>query len=65
MKKPPTLHATGVHRLPEDPSNWHLNSEAVVRARSGIALAREALTRATANQPHAAGSLGEDRAAAA
>ena len=55
MKKPPTLHTSGVHRLPEGPASWHLDDTTRQRALAGIALARAALATALAgHQPEPA-----------
>ena len=48
MKKRPTLHTSGVHRLPEGPASWHLDDTTRQRALAGIALARAALATALA-----------------
>ena len=50
MKRRPTLHTSGVHRLPEGRSAWQLDDATVERARTGIALARAALDRARSGQ---------------
>ena len=46
MKKRPTLHTSGVHRLPEGPTAWHLDDATRRRALAGIAKARAALAAA-------------------
>ena len=50
MTKRPTLHASGVHRLPEGPSSWRLDDTTRQRALAGIAQARAALAAALASQ---------------
>ena len=50
MKKRPTLHTSGVHRLPEGPASWHLDDTTRQRALAGIAQARAALAAALASQ---------------
>lgn len=50
MKKPPTLHTSGVHRLPEGPAAWQLDDAARTRALAGIAKARAALAAAVAHR---------------
>ena len=50
MKRRPTLHSSGVHRLPEGRSAWQLDDATIDRARTGIALARAALDRARSGQ---------------
>ena len=55
MKKAPTIHTSGVHRLPEGPASWHLDDTTRQRALAGIALARAALATALAgHQPEPA-----------
>jgi hypothetical protein len=49
MKKPPTLHSTGVHRLPEGPAAWQIDDATRQRALAGIAQARAALAAALAS----------------
>ena len=49
MKKRPTLHTSGVHRLPEGPASWHLDDTTRQRALAGIAQARAALAAALAS----------------
>jgi len=49
MKKRPTLHTTGVHRLPEGPASWQLDDATRQRALAGIAQARAALAAALAS----------------
>ncbi|MEX1218326.1 MAG: hypothetical protein WEA11_07400 [Acidimicrobiales bacterium] len=48
MKKRPTLHTTGAHRLPEGPASWQLDDATRQRALAGIAQARAALAAALA-----------------
>lgn len=50
MKKRPTLHSTGAHRLPEGPAAWQLDDATRQRALVGIAKARAALAAALATQ---------------
>lgn len=50
MTKRPTLHSSGVHRLPEGPAAWQLDDATRQRALAGIAKARAAL--AAAVGPH-------------
>jgi hypothetical protein len=50
MKKRPTLHSTGVHRLPEGPAAWQIDDATRQRALAGIAQARAALAAALASQ---------------
>jgi len=49
MKKAPTIHNSGVHRLPEGPASWHLDDTTRQRALAGIAQARAALAAALAS----------------
>ena len=49
MKKRPTLHASGVHRLPEGPASWQIDDATRQRALAGIAQARAALAAALAS----------------
>lgn len=49
MKKRPTLHSSGVHRLPEGPTAWQLDDATRERALAGIAKARAALAAALAS----------------
>ena len=49
MKKRPTLHTSGVHRLPEGPAAWQLDDATRQRALTGIAKARAALAAALAS----------------
>jgi len=37
MKKRPTLHSTGVHRLPEGPASWQIDDATRQLALAGIA----------------------------
>ena len=50
MKKRPTLHSSGVHRLPEGPASWQIDDATRQLALAGIAQARAALAAALA--PH-------------
>ena len=50
MTKRPTLHDSGVHRLPEGPSSWRLDDATRQRALAGIAQARAALAAALASR---------------
>ena len=65
MKKPPTLHTSGVHRLPEGPASWHLDDTTRQRALAGIALARAALAAALAGGEPEQATLELHHAAAA
>lgn len=66
MKKRPTLHTSGVHRLPEGPASWQLDDATRQRALAGIAKARAALVAALAShEPERATLELEDHAAAA
>ena len=49
MKKRPTLHTSGVHRLPEGPASWQIDDTTRQRALAGIAQARAALAAALAS----------------
>ena len=49
MKKRPTLHTSGVHRLPEGPAAWQIDDATRQRALAGIAQARAALAAALAS----------------
>ncbi|CAB4554403.1 unannotated protein [freshwater metagenome] len=49
MKKRPTLHSTGVHRLPEGPASWQIDDATRQLALAGIAQARAALAAALAS----------------
>ena len=65
MKKRPTLHASGVHRLPEGPASWHLDDTTRQRALAGIAQARAALAAALAGHEPEQATLELHHAAAA
>ena len=65
MKKRPTLHASGVHRLPEGPASWHLDDTTRQRALAGIAQARAALSAALAGHEPEQATLELHHAAAA
>ena len=65
MKKRPTLHTSGVHRLPEGPASWHLDDTTRQRALAGIAQARAALAAALASHSPEPATLELDHAAAA
>ena len=49
MKKRPTLHTSGAHRLPEGPASWQIDDTTRQRALAGIAQARAALAAALAS----------------
>lgn len=49
MKKRPTLHTSGVHRLPEGPTSWQIDDATRQLALAGIAQARAALAAALAS----------------
>ncbi len=49
MKKRPTLHTSGVHRLPEGPASWQIDDATRQCALAGIAQARAALAAALAS----------------
>ncbi len=49
MKKRPTLHTSGVHRLPEGPASWQIDDTTRQLALAGIAQARAALAAALAS----------------
>lgn len=65
MKNAPTLHTSGVHRLPEGPASWHLDDTTRQRALAGIALARAALAAALADHEPEPATLELHHAAAA
>jgi hypothetical protein len=65
MKKRPTLHSTGVHRLPEGPAAWQIDDATRQRALAGIAQARAALAAALASHSPEPPTLELDHAAAA
>ncbi len=65
MKNAPTLHTSGVHRLPEGPASWHLDDTTRQRALAGIALARAALAAALAGHEPEQATLELHHAAAA
>lgn len=64
MKKQPTLHSSGVHRLPEGPTSWQLDDATRQRGLAGIAKARAALAAALANTDNPMSDL-HDHATAA
>lgn len=66
MKKRPTLHTSGVHRLPEGPASWQIDDATRQRALTGIAKARAALAAALASHEAPAPTLElQDHATAA
>ena len=65
MKKRPTLHTSGVHRLPEGPASWQIDDATRQLALAGIAQARAALAAALAGHEPEQATLELHHAAAA